>query len=86
MADLHFREKLKNIEKAASTSNEIPEKAKNIGMGCFTLGMILLIAFLIFLAFSLFINGILIGSSICFIIAIILVFVLIKLWTAPKLP
>lgn len=86
MADLHFREKLRTIEKAASTSNEVPEKAKNLGMGCFTLAAILLIAFLLFLAFSLYINEIIIGSIITFVLAVILLFMLIKLWTAPKLP
>ncbi|TQR21105.1 hypothetical protein [Psychrobacillus vulpis] len=86
MADLHFREKLKTIERAATTSNEVPEKAKNIGMGCFTLGTIVFIAFLLFLAFSLFTNGIMVGSIITFLVAIISIFVLIKLWTAPKLP
>lgn len=86
MADLHYREKLKAIEKAASTSNEVPEKAKSLGMGCFTLGTILFIAFLFFLAFSLFINNIIIGSVITFFVAIIFIFILIKLWTAPKLP
>lgn len=86
MADLHYREKLKTIEKAATTSNEIPDKAKNLGMGCFTLGTILLICFLLFLAFSLWTNGIIIGSIITICIAFILLFVLIKLWIAPKLP
>ncbi|WP_391119842.1 hypothetical protein [Psychrobacillus sp. L3] len=86
MADLHYREKLRTIEKAATTSNEVPDKAKNLGMGCFTLGTILFIAFLLFIAFSLFANGIVIGSIITIFIAIILLFVLIKLWIAPKLP
>ncbi|MFF2753352.1 hypothetical protein ACFVR1_06290 [Psychrobacillus sp. NPDC058041] len=86
MADLHYREKLKTIEKAATTSNEIPDKAKTLGIGCFTIGTILLIGFLLFLAFSLFTNGIIIGSIITIFIAFILLFVLIKLWIAPKLP
>ncbi|QFF97875.1 hypothetical protein PB01_03065 [Psychrobacillus glaciei] len=86
MADLHYREKLRTIEKAATMSNEIPDKAKSLGMGCFTLGTILFIAFLLFIAFSLFANGIVIGAVITIFIAIILLVVLIKLWTAPKFP
>ncbi|WP_144512069.1 hypothetical protein [Bacillus sp. FJAT-22090] len=85
MADLHYREKLKTIEKAAST-NEISDKAKNMGMGCFTLGMLLFIGFLLFLAISLFINKILFGSILTFIVAVLLVIILVKLWNAPKLP
>lgn len=85
MADLHYREKLKTIEKAAST-NEVSDKAKNIGLGCFTLGMLLFIGFLLFLVISLFINNILFGSIATFVVIALLVIVLVKLWTAPKLP
>lgn len=85
MADLHYREKLRRIEKAAST-NAVPDKAKNIGMGCFTLGTLLFIGFLIFLAISLFINEITFGSILTFVVAALFIFMLTKLWTASKLP
>ena len=85
MADFHYREKLKQIEKAAST-NMVPEGAKNIGMGCFIFGFILLVAFLIFLSISLWINEITVGSLLTGIIALICLFVLFKFWTAPKIP
>jgi len=85
MADFHYREKLKQIEKAAST-NMVPEGAKNIGMGCFIFGFILLVAFLIFLSISLWINDITVGSLLTGIIALVCLFVLYKFWTAPKIP
>ncbi|WP_419960967.1 hypothetical protein [Psychrobacillus sp. BM2] len=85
MADFHYREKLKQIEKAASTS-KVPEGAKNIGMGCFIFVFILLIAFLIFLSVSLWINEIFVGSLLMGIVAIFCLFVLYKFWTAPKIP
>lgn len=85
MADLHYREKLRSIEKAAS-SNQVSDRTKNIGMGCFTLGTLLFIGFVIFLGISLFINGIIFGSILSFIVAIFFIFILIKLLAAPKLP
>ena len=85
MADFHYREKLKKIERAASTNN-VPEGAKNIGLGCFIFVFSLLIAFLIFLSVSLWINEILVGSLITGIIVIVCIFILYKFWTAPKIP
>ncbi|MFJ7825605.1 hypothetical protein [Psychrobacillus sp. NPDC096623] len=85
MADLHYREKLKQIEKAAS-SNNISEDAKTIGMGCFIIAFILLIIFLLFLAISLWINEIIAGSLITAVVMIICMLVLYKLWTAPNIP
>ena len=85
MADLHYREKVKQIEKAAST-NMVPESAKNIGMGCFIFVFILLIVFLIFLSVSLWINEIMVGSLLTGIVVIVCLFVLYKFWTAPKIP
>lgn len=85
MADLHFREKFRNIEKAAS-SNEIPDKSKNIGLGCFALATILFIGFLLFLGISLFINGIVWGSICVFLVSLLFIIILIKLWSAPNLP
>jgi len=85
MADLHYREKLRKIEQAAST-NEVPNSAKNFGLGCFTLGMLLFIGFLLFLATSLFIHNFTFSSLITFVIAALFIFILIKLLTAPKLP
>ena len=85
MADLHYREKVKQIEKAAST-NMVPESAKNIGMGCFIFVFILLIMFLIFLAISLWFNEIMVGSLLTSVVVIVCIFVLYKFWTAPKIP
>lgn len=85
MADLHYREKLRKIEKAAST-NEVSNSAKNFGICCFTLGMLLFIGFLLFLGVSLFINNIIFGSVVTFIAAALFIFILMKLFTAPKLP
>ncbi|WP_277586890.1 hypothetical protein [Psychrobacillus antarcticus] len=85
MADLHYREKVKQIEQAAS-KNMVPESAKNIGMGCFIFVFILLIVFLLFLSVSLWINEIIVGSLITGTIAIVCIIVLYKFWTAPKIP
>ncbi|MFJ8065994.1 hypothetical protein ACIQYS_15305 [Psychrobacillus sp. NPDC096426] len=85
MADLHYREKLRKIEQAAS-KNEVPNSAKNFGLGCFTLGMLLFIGLLLFLAISLFIHNIIFGSVVTFVVAAVFIFILMKLLTAPKLP
>ena len=65
---------------------QYPENAKNIGMGCFIFGFILLIVFLLFLAVSLWINEIIVGSLLTATVIIICLFVLYKLWSAPKIP
>ena len=85
MADFHYREKLKQIEKAAS-ENLVSEGAKNVGMGCFIFVFIILITFLIFLSISLWINKIIVGSLLTGILVLVCLFVLYKLWTAPKIP
>ena len=85
MADFNTREKLKQIEKAAST-NAVPEGAKNIGLGCFIFAFILLISFLIFLSVSLWLNKIIVGSLLICIVVLVCLYVLYKFWTAPKIP
>lgn len=85
MADFQHREKLKKLEEAA-VNNNVPAKANNIGIGCFLLGTIIFICFLLFLSISLYFNEIFIGSIITFMVALVFAFILFKLWTAPKLP
>lgn len=85
MADLHYREKLKQIEQAAS-SNRVSEDAQNFGLGCFIVAFILLIVFLLFLTIALWVNEIFIGSLLTAVVSLICLLILYKLWTAPKIP
>ena len=85
MENFDYREKMKKIEDAA-VKNDVPSRATSMGIGCFLLGTIFFIGLLIYLAIALYINKIYIGATITISVAIIFVFIVFKLWTAPKLP
>lgn len=86
MSDLRFREKLRQVEKAATTSDQVPEKAKRVGV-------LIVFAFALLLIVGLLTLAVLtaIGSSygtaiFLTVIGIGLAFIVWNVYRAPKLP
>lgn len=86
MSDLRLREKMREIEKAATTEDRVSERAKFWGITLFTLIGILVILALLTLAILLFIGGSLWTGMILGGLAAVLSWVGWNLWHAPKLP
>ncbi|MFC4354069.1 hypothetical protein ACFO0S_03170 [Chryseomicrobium palamuruense] len=86
MSDLRLREKIREIEKAATTEDRVPERAKFWGITLFTLVGILVILALLILAILSFIGGSLWTGMILGGIAAALSWIGWNLWHAPKLP
>lgn len=86
MADLRLRDKLREIEKAAKTEDQVSERAKSWGVTLFTImGVFVVIALFLLSLFS-FLGGS-IGMAITFgILGLLLSWIGWNLWRAPKLP
>lgn len=86
MADLRLREKMREIEKAATTEDRVPERAKFWGLSFFIGIGILVILALVTLAILSFIGGSVWTGLFLSGTAATLSWVGWNLWRAPKLP
>lgn len=86
MSDLRFREKLRQVEKATTTSDQVPEKAKRVGVLIVFAFTILVIMGLLTLAVFAAI-GSSYGTAIVLTgIGLGLTFIVWNVYRAPKLP
>lgn len=86
MSDLRFREKLRQVEKAATTSDQVPEQAKRVGVLIVFAFAILVIMGLLTLA-VLAAMGSSYGTAIFLIaVGVGLAFIVWNVYRAPKLP
>ena len=86
MSDLRFREKLRQVEKAATTSDQVPEKAKRFGVWVVFLFSILLIMSLLMLAVLAAIGSSYGTAIFLTAIGLVLAFIVWNVYRAPKLP
>lgn len=86
MADYQWREKVRNVQQSTKEESQVPERAKSLGFGCFTLGMILMSFFLAFFAYGLFSQGQWIFGSASIVMGVGIGFMVFKLIKADKLP
>ena len=86
MADYQWREKVRIVQKSTKEGSQVPERAKTLGFGCFTLGMILMSLFLGFFAFGLFSQGQWIFGTVSTLIVLGIGFMIYQLIKADKLP
>lgn len=86
MSDYQWREKVRNVQKSTKEESQVPERAKSIGFGCFTIGMILMSLFLAFFAYGLFTQGQWMFGTVSIVLVVGIGFMVIKLIKAEKLP
>jgi hypothetical protein len=85
VADYQWREKVRNIQNSTKEESQVPERAKTLGFGCFTLGMILMSLFLGFFAYGLFSQGQWIFGAVSTLIVVGIGFMIFQLIKADKL-
>ncbi|WP_342527995.1 hypothetical protein MKY84_04235 [Chryseomicrobium sp. FSL W7-1435] len=86
MSDLRFREKLREIEKAAATEDHVPEKAKQLGLLFTALFVCLLIIGIFVLAILSAFGRSFVTSGVLFALGISIASVAWNVYRAPKLP
>ena len=86
MADFQWREKIRNIERSTKEASQVPERAKSLGFGCFTLGMIIVVLLFAFISFGLIVQSYWIAGGVTLIFTLGLSFITFQLIRADKLP
>ncbi|EPD51224.1 hypothetical protein HMPREF1210_01821 [Paenisporosarcina sp. HGH0030] len=85
MADYQWREKMRNVERSTKEKSQVPERAKSLGFGCFTIGMLLVVLLFAFISFGLLSQNYWITGGFSLIFTIGLAFISIQLLRADKL-
>lgn len=86
MSDYQWREKVRTVQQSTKEESLVPEQAKSLGFGCFTLGMILMSLFLAFFAYGLFTQGQWMFGTVSIVMVVGVGFMVFNLIKADKLP
>ena len=86
MADFQWREKIRNIERSTKETNQVPEKAKSLGFGCFTIGMIVVVLLFAFISVGLIVQSYWLAGGVTLIFTLGLSYITFQLIRAEKLP
>jgi len=86
MADYQWREKMRKVEHSIKEESHVPERAKTLGFGCFSVGMIVVVLLFAFISIGLIVQSYWIAGSILLIFTLGLTFITIQLMRADKLP
>jgi len=86
MADLQWREKLRNVQQSTKEESLVPEQAKSLGFGCFTIGMIVMGIFFAVIGIGMFAQGNPLIGIISMIITLGIGYMTYQLIRADKLP
>ena len=86
MADYQWREKMRAVERSTKEESQVPERAKTLGFGCFTIGMLLVLLLFAFISFGLLSQSYWIAGGFSLIFTLGLAFISIQLMWADKLP
>jgi predicted phage tail protein len=85
MADYQWREKMRKVEGSTKEVSQVPERAKTLGFGCFTIGMFVVILLFAFISFGLISQNYWIAGGVSLIFTLGLTFITIQLLRADKL-
>lgn len=86
MSDLRLIEKMRQIEQAAKTEDQVPEKAKRIGLILATIAAIFILVSLFTLAILAVIGGNFFTAITLFVLVAGFSFICWNVYRAPKLP
>ena len=85
MADYQWREKMRKVERSTKEVSQVPERAKTLGFGCFTIGMFVVILLFAFISFGLLSQRYWIAGGFSLIFTLGLAFITFQLLRADKL-
>ena len=85
MADYQWREKMRKVERSTKEVSQVPERAKTLGCGCFTIGMFVVVLLFAFISFGLISQRYWIAGGVTLIFTLGLAFISIQLLRADKL-
>ena len=85
MADYQWREKMRKVERSTKEISQVPERAKTLGFGCFTIGMFVVVLLFAFISFGLISQRYWIAGGVTLIFTLGLAFISIQLLRADKL-
>jgi nicotinamide riboside transporter PnuC len=86
MADYQWREKMRKVESSTKEVSQVPERAKTLGFGCFTVGMFVVVLLFAFISFGLISQSYWIAGGFSLVFTLGLAFISIQLLRADKLP
>lgn len=86
MADFQWREKLRNVQQSTKEESQVPEQAKSLGFGCFTIGMIMMAIFFAVIGIGMFAQGNPLIAIISMVITLGIGYMTYQLIRADKLP
>ena len=86
MVDFQWREKLRNVQQSTKEESKVPERAKSLGFGCFTMGMIIMGIFFAIIGIGMFAQGNSLIGIISLIITLGIGYMTYQLIRADKLP
>lgn len=86
MADMHMREKLRQITEAAKNSEQIPESSKKVGLSIFFIFTFIGVFAIFAFALALLIYGHAIAALVSVLIALSLLYVMNKIRSADDIP
>ena len=79
MADYQWREKMRKVALSTKEVSQVPERAKTLGFGCFTIGMFVVILLFAFISFGLISQNYWIAGGVSLIFTLGLTFITIQL-------
>ncbi|WP_245827598.1 hypothetical protein [Paenisporosarcina indica] len=85
VADFQLREKVRKIVRSTTEESQVPEKAKSLGFGCFTIGMIVVILLFAFISVGLLIQSYWIAGGVILTFTLGLSYITVQLIRADKL-
>ncbi|WP_019412474.1 hypothetical protein [Paenisporosarcina sp. TG20] len=86
MADFQWREKLRKTQESTKQVSLVPEQAKSLGFGCFTIGMIIMCLFFAVIGIGLFAQSNLLFGTVSIIISLGIGYMTFQLIRAEKIP
>jgi len=86
VADFQWREKLRRVEQASKEVSQVPERAKSLGFGCFTIGMIIMCLFFAVIGIGMVVQSQLLIGTVSIIMMFIIGYMTFQLIRADKLP
>lgn len=85
MFDFQWKEKMRKIERSTMEKSQVPEQAKSVGFGCFTVGMLLVVLLFAFISIGLLVQKFWMSGVFSLIFTVGLAYISIQLIRADKL-
>lgn len=86
MSDFQWREKIRKVQHSTKEESKVPERAKSLGFGCFTIGMMLMSLFFATITVGMFAQHQPVIGAVSMIIALGICYMTYQLIRAEKLP